>query len=87
MFYLGNFNVSKTPDLFPSFSYLTMKSSANRPTGLWIKLKDVNLFRIKPDIYNSILASSGKIIENRMCTSTSSMLKLKNQETLKLSVN
>jgi len=64
MFYLGTPNVSGSPDLIPSFPYLTMKAKGSSPIGPWIKQKNVVPFRTKPDTYYSIIASPGQIVRN-----------------------
>ena len=63
MFYLGTPNVSKAPDLIPSFPYLTMKAKGSSPVGPWIKQKNVVPFRTKPGTYYSITASPGQVIK------------------------
>lgn len=63
MFYLGTPNVSRAPDLIPSFPYLTMKAKGNSPTGPWIKQKEVVPFRPKPGTYYSATASPGQVMK------------------------
>jgi predicted GH43/DUF377 family glycosyl hydrolase len=65
MFYLGTPNVSRPPDLVPSFPYLTMKARGKSAAGPWIKQKDVVPFRTSPDTYYSITASPGMVIKNK----------------------
>jgi arylsulfatase A-like enzyme/predicted GH43/DUF377 family glycosyl hydrolase len=64
MFYLGTPNVSRPPNLIPSFPYLTMKAKGSSPSGPWIKQKNVIPFRTKPNTYYSITASPGQVIKN-----------------------
>ena len=64
MFYLGTPNVSSSPNLVPSFPYLTMKAKGKSPAGPWVKQKDVVPFRTKPNTYYSITASPGQVIKN-----------------------
>jgi predicted GH43/DUF377 family glycosyl hydrolase len=64
MFYLGTPHTSPSPDLIPSFPYLTMKAKGKSPEGPWIKQKDIIPFRTKPGTYYSITASPGQIIRS-----------------------
>jgi len=62
MFYLGTPNVSRAPDLIPSFPYLTMKAQGKSPAGPWIKQPAVVPFRTKPGTYYKETASPGHVI-------------------------
>lgn len=63
MFYLGTPHTTPTPDLIPSFPYLTMKAESATPTGPWHKRYDVTPFQVKTNSYYSGCASPGYIIK------------------------
>lgn len=62
MFYLGTPHATPPPDRVPSFPYLTMKATADAPTGPWHKQPEVIPFRPRPGSYYAATASPGQII-------------------------
>jgi predicted GH43/DUF377 family glycosyl hydrolase len=64
MFYLGTPHVSPSPDLVPSFPYLTMKARSDSPAGPWHKQPQVVPFRPKPGSYYAATASPGQVIRH-----------------------
>jgi predicted GH43/DUF377 family glycosyl hydrolase len=62
MFYLGTPHATAPPDRVPAFPYLTMKATADSPSGPWRKQPGVTPFRPQAGTYYSATASPGQIV-------------------------
>lgn len=62
MFYLGTPNATNDVLKTPSFPYATLKAWARKPTGPWIKQREVKPIATSPGTWYSHTASPGQIV-------------------------
>jgi hypothetical protein len=64
-FYVGTPNTSGSPEFIPAFPYLTMKATADSPSGPWRKDYRTVPFMPRPGTYYAATASPGCIVRHR----------------------